>query len=156
MDRETKMGPVVSKDQYDRVNEAPRYRTKRSQGPRSGGGRASPVAFEKGYYIEPTIFYDVDNSALIAREEIFGPVAYRIPFDAETDAVRIANDTPYGLAAAVWSARHLQSLPRGQATARRHRLGQPHAADLRGSSVGWLQTVRPPAESLARGASKNI
>ncbi len=53
--------------------------------------------------VEPTIFYDVDNSARIAREEIFGPVATVIPFENEKDALRIANDTPFGLAAAVWS-----------------------------------------------------
>src|SRR5438477_226675 len=67
----------------------------------SGGGRAEK--FAKGYYVEPTIFYDVDNSARIAREEIFGPVAAVIPFEDEKDAVKIANDTPYGLAAAVWT-----------------------------------------------------
>jgi betaine-aldehyde dehydrogenase len=66
-----------------------------------GGGRAKQ--FGRGYYVEPTIFYDVDNRARIAREEIFGPVAAVIPFDTEAEAVRIANDTPYGLAAAVWS-----------------------------------------------------
>ena len=100
MDRSTKLGPVVSKDQYDRVSE---YLAigKTEAKLASGGGR--PVAFDKGYYIEPTIFYDVDNSARIAREEIFGPVAAVIPFNAEADAVLIANDTPYGLAAAVWS-----------------------------------------------------
>ena len=100
MDRATKLGPVVSKDQYDRVNS---YLAigKTEAKVASGGGR--PVAFDKGYYIEPTIFYDVDNSARIAREEIFGPVAAVIPFEAEPDAIRIANDTPYGLAAAVWS-----------------------------------------------------
>jgi len=100
MDRETKMGPVVSKDQYDRVNAFLAIGRGEAR-LASGGGR--PAALNKGYYIEPTIFYDVDNSARIAREEIFGPVATVIPFDAEPDAVRIANDTPYGLAAAVWS-----------------------------------------------------
>ena len=100
MDRETKMGPVVSKDQYDRVSS---YLAigKGEAKVATGGGRAA--SFDKGYYIEPTIFYDVDNSARIAREEIFGPVATVIPFDAEVDAIRIANDSPYGLAAAVWS-----------------------------------------------------
>ena len=100
MDRTSKMGPVVSKDQYDRVSE---YLAigKTEAKVASGGGR--PREFAKGYYIEPTIFYDVDNSARIAREEIFGPVATVIPFDDEADAVKIANDTPYGLAAAVWS-----------------------------------------------------
>jgi betaine-aldehyde dehydrogenase len=57
----------------------------------------------RGYYVEPTIFYDVDNSSRIAREEIFGPVAAVIPFDDEREALRIANDTSFGLAAAVWS-----------------------------------------------------
>src|SRR5205807_775380 len=65
------------------------------------GGRAEK--FARGYYVEPTIFYDVDNSARIAREEIFGPVASVIPFDDEKDALKIANDSPYGLAAAVWT-----------------------------------------------------
>ncbi|MEK7283156.1 MAG: aldehyde dehydrogenase family protein, partial [Acidobacteriota bacterium] len=58
---------------------------------------------ERGFFVEPTIFYDVDNRARIAREEIFGPVMSVIPFDREEDAWRIANDTPYGLAAAVWT-----------------------------------------------------
>jgi betaine-aldehyde dehydrogenase len=100
MDRKTKLGPVVSKEQYERVQ---RYLAigKGEAKLATGGGR--PASFDKGYYIEPTIFYDVDNSARIAREEIFGPVAAVIPFDAEADAIRIANDTPYGLAAAVWS-----------------------------------------------------
>jgi betaine-aldehyde dehydrogenase len=66
-----------------------------------GGGR--PASLQSGCYIEPTIFCDVDNSARIAREEIFGPVAAVIPFGDEAEAIRIANDTPYGLAAAVWS-----------------------------------------------------
>ncbi len=57
----------------------------------------------RGYYVEPTIFYDVDNSSRIAREEIFGPVAAVIPFDDEREALRIANDTSFGLAAAVWT-----------------------------------------------------
>jgi betaine-aldehyde dehydrogenase len=100
MDRSSKMGPVVSKDQYDRVSS---YLAigKTEAKVASGGGR--PKEFAKGYYIEPTIFYDVDNSARIAREEIFGPVATVIPFEDEADAIHIANDTPYGLAAAVWS-----------------------------------------------------
>ena len=57
----------------------------------------------RGYYVEPTIFYDVDNSSRIAREEIFGPVAAVIPFEDEREALRIANDTSFGLAAAVWT-----------------------------------------------------
>ena len=66
-----------------------------------GGGK--PKQFEKGWYVEPTIFYDVDNNARIAQEEIFGPVMSVIPFTDEAEAIRIANQTPYGLAAAVWT-----------------------------------------------------
>ncbi|MBI1740576.1 MAG: aldehyde dehydrogenase family protein, partial [Candidatus Koribacter versatilis] len=98
--RETKMGPLVSKEQFERVAAYLEVGKKEAK-LAAGGGRAKE--FGRGYYIEPTIFYDVDNSARIAREEIFGPVAAVIPFDNEAEAIRIANDTPYGLAAAVWS-----------------------------------------------------
>jgi len=100
LERGTKMGPLVSKEQYGRVRsyqELGKTEAKLAV----GGGR--PAGMDKGYYLEPTIFYDVDNSARIAREEIFGPVCAVIPFDREQDAIRIANDTPFGLAAAVWS-----------------------------------------------------
>lgn len=100
LERETKMGPLVSKEQYDRVSS---YLTlgKNEAKTAIGGGR--PKEFAKGYYVEPTIFYDVDNRARIAQEEIFGPVASVIPFEGEGEAIRIANDTPYGLAGAVWT-----------------------------------------------------
>jgi len=99
-DRDTKMGPLISKDQYDRVREYQELGKKEAK-LAIGGGRAEK--FAKGYYVEPTIFYDVTNSARIAREEIFGPVASVIPFEDEKDAIKIANDSPYGLAAAVWT-----------------------------------------------------
>jgi betaine-aldehyde dehydrogenase len=100
LDRETKMGPLVSKEQYERVRQYQEI-GKREAKLAAGGGR--PASAAKGYYVEPTIFTDVDNRARIAREEIFGPVAAVIPFDGEAEALRIANDSPYGLAAAVWS-----------------------------------------------------
>ncbi len=100
LERETKMGPLVSKEQYDRVSEYLDLGKKEAK-VAIGGGR--PRQFGKGYYVEPTIFYDVDNGARIAREEIFGPVASVIPFEGEPEAIRIANDTQYGLAAAVWT-----------------------------------------------------
>jgi len=100
LDRDTKMGPLVSKEQYDRVTSYMEIGKKEAK-TAIGGGRAK--GFGKGFYVEPTIFYDVDNSARIAREEIFGPVATVIPFENEADAIKIANDTPYGLAGAVWT-----------------------------------------------------
>src|SRR5260370_33596740 len=103
LERETKMGPLVSKEQYDRVSSYLELGKKEAK-VAIGGGR--PKQFGKGDYVEPTIFYDVENSARMAREEIFRPVAPVIPFDGEADAIRIANDPPYGLAPAVWTPRH--------------------------------------------------
>src|SRR5882724_6125123 len=100
LERDTKMGSLVSKGQYDVVRSYQELGKKEAK-IASGGGRVEK--FAKGYYVEPTIFYDVDNNARIAREEIFGPVATVIPFDDEKDALKIVNDSPYGLAAAVWT-----------------------------------------------------
>ncbi|HEY4218786.1 MAG TPA: aldehyde dehydrogenase family protein [Gemmatimonadaceae bacterium] len=102
LDRANRMGPLVSREQLDRVlayQQIGRGEAKLAL----GGGRATGGDLDRGLFAEPTIFYDVDNSARIAREEIFGPVAAVIPFDTEADAIRIANDTDYGLAAAVWT-----------------------------------------------------
>ncbi|HEY7460403.1 MAG TPA: aldehyde dehydrogenase family protein [Gemmatimonadota bacterium] len=101
MDRANNMGPLVSREQYDKVVQY--QAVGRTEGAKVavGGGRAS--GFDRGYFVEPTVFYDVDNSYRIAQEEIFGPVMSVIPFGDEADALRIANDTSYGLAAAVWT-----------------------------------------------------
>lgn len=100
LERDTKMGPLVSKEQWERVRS---YQDVGKSEAKLATGGGVPKSFGKGYYVEPTIFYDVDNSSRIAREEIFGPVAAVIPFDDEKEAIKIANDSPYGLAAAVWS-----------------------------------------------------
>ena len=94
------MGPLVSREQYERVNS---YLSVGKQEAKLAAGGGRPSRFAKWYYVEPTVFYDVTNSARIAQEEIFGPVAAVIPFANETEAIGIANATPYGLAAAVWS-----------------------------------------------------
>ncbi len=83
------------------------------------GGPDAPTGFDKGFFVRPTLFVDVDNSMTIAQEEIFGPVLAVIPFDDEEDAIRIANDSAYGLAGNVMSG----SLERSLAVARRLRAG---------------------------------
>jgi aldehyde dehydrogenase (NAD+) len=111
------MGPVVNQRQYERVLG---YIEKgKAEGARLllGGGR--PAHLDKGYYIEPTVFVDVTNDMTIAQEEIFGPVLSVIAFEDDDDAVRIANDSVYGLSGGVWSADEERAL----AVARRLRTG---------------------------------
>jgi aldehyde dehydrogenase (NAD+) len=111
------MGPVVSAKQRDRVLG---YIAKgQEEGAKLvlGGGR--PAHLPKGYFVEPTLFVDVDNSMTIAQDEIFGPVLAVIPYDDEDDAVGIANDSGYGLSGGVYSA----SEDRATAIARRIRTG---------------------------------
>ncbi len=98
----TAVGPVVSKRQFDRVEG---YIEKGiAEGAHLiAGGPGRPDGLTTGYYVKPTIFSHVRNDMTIAREEIFGPVLCILPYHTEDDAVKIANDTPYGLAAYVWS-----------------------------------------------------
>ena len=70
------------------------------------GGIGKPTGFETGWYVKPTIFIDVSNDMRIAQEEIFGPVLVIIPFKDEAEAIKIANDTPYGLAAYIQTGDH--------------------------------------------------
>jgi betaine-aldehyde dehydrogenase len=102
LERETQMGPLITETQRTRVRGYQEI-GKREAKLAVGGGVPAGERFARGFFVEPTIFYDVDNAARIAQEEIFGPVACVIPFDNEDEALRIANDTHYGLAAAVWS-----------------------------------------------------
>jgi betaine-aldehyde dehydrogenase len=100
LERDTKMGPLVSREQFERVRS---YLEIGKNEAKLAFGGGSPSLNRRGYYVEPTIFYDVPLEARIAREEIFGPVASVIPFGDEQEAIQIANNTAYGLAAAVWS-----------------------------------------------------
>jgi len=98
----TAVGPVVSKIQFDRIQS---YITKGiAEGAKIvTGGEGRPAGLEKGYFVRPTIFSEVNNDMTIAREEIFGPVLAILPYRDEEEAIRIANDTPYGLQAYIWS-----------------------------------------------------
>jgi aldehyde dehydrogenase (NAD+) len=104
----TNLGPVVSKQQFERVEG---YIAKGiAEGAKVViGGSGRPDGLTKGYFVKPTIFSNVRNDMTIAREEIFGPVLCILPYDSEEQAVQIANDTPYGLAAYVWSKDNLHA-----------------------------------------------
>jgi acyl-CoA reductase-like NAD-dependent aldehyde dehydrogenase len=126
MESTTRLGPLVSAAQRDRV------RSYIKKGIEEGaklvtGGADQPEGLPKGYFVKPTVFSDVRNDMTIAREEIFGPVLSIIGYDDENDAVRIANDTIYGLAGGVWSG----DPERAKRVARRLRTGQ---VDINGGS----------------------
>jgi len=113
----TQIGPLVAERQRERVLG---YVAKgKAEGARCvvGGGR--PNGFDRGWFVEPTLFADVDNRMTIAQEEIFGPVLAAIPYENEADALRIANDSDYGLSGSVWTA----DPARGLEVARRVRTG---------------------------------
>jgi aldehyde dehydrogenase (NAD+) len=96
------------------------------------GGPGRPEGITKGYFARPTVFADVQNDMSIAREEIFGPVLSLIPYEHEDDAVRIANDTPYGLSGFVSSG----DLERARRVAKRIRSGNVHINGARPDFAG--------------------
>ena len=117
LDPATQIGPMASQTHRDRVEG---YIAKGSgDGARvvAGGGR--PAGLDQGWFVQPTVFADVDNNSTIAQEEIFGPVLSVIAYDNDDDAVRIANDSDYGLGGTVWTT----DPDRGKAVARRVRTG---------------------------------
>jgi aldehyde dehydrogenase (NAD+) len=111
------MGPLVNKRQQERVLEY--IEIGKKEGATLAFGGAKPAQLERGYYVEPTLFVDVNNDMRIAREEIFGPVLVVIPYADDDDAVRIANDSIFGLSGAVFSA----DVERAWRIARRIRTG---------------------------------
>jgi len=118
MEKGPHLGPVVSKTQYDKIQRLIQVGIDEGARLVAGGvGRAD--GFDRGYYVKPTIFAGVHNDMTIAREEIFGPVLVMIPFNDEADAIRIANDTPYGLAGYIQSG----DLDRARRVARKVRAG---------------------------------
>jgi aldehyde dehydrogenase (NAD+) len=126
------VGPLVSESQWNKVQ------TLIQKGIEEGatlvtGGTGKPEGLDKGYYVKPTVFADVSNDMTIAREEIFGPVLSIIPYDDEDDAVRIANDTPYGLSGYVSSS----DLDRARRVASKMRTGMVHI------NGAWLDSGAP-------------
>ena len=137
--QDTTIGPLVSQAQFDKVQRLIQL------GIEEGatlvtGGRGRPDGMNKGYYAKPTVFADVKNSMTIAREEIFGPVLCILPYENEDDAVRIANDSPYGLSGFVASS----DVERARRVAKRMRTGNVHInnarVDFAGSFGGYKQS----------------
>ncbi len=131
-DEAVDMGPVVSETQWTKIQGLIQ------KGIDEGatlvaGGPGKPDGLETGYYVKPTVFADVSNQMTIAREEIFGPVLSIIPYDDEDDAIRIANDTPYGLSGYVSSV----DLDKARAIAAKMRTGMVHI------NGAWLDSAAP-------------
>ena len=114
------LGPIITQAQFQRVQSY--FKVAQDDGARilAGGDVATVMGQENGFYIQPTIYCDVSNDMRIAQEEIFGPVGVVIPFDTEDDAIRIANDSDYGLIGTVWS----QNIGRALRVADRIEAGQ--------------------------------
>jgi betaine-aldehyde dehydrogenase len=138
MKRETKMGPLVT---IEHTNKVLRYIEVGQREGRlvTGGSRARVAGLPDGNFIEPTIFADVSPTARIAREEIFGPVLSVLPFDTEEEAIRLANDTPFGLAGAVWT----RDVYRGIRVLKQIRAG-----------ILWLNTYHPTYNEAPWGGYK--
>src|SRR2546425_1284679 len=122
----TSIGPLASKGQFEKVQRLIK------QGIEDGanlvvGGLGRPEGLSKGYFVNPTVFSDVRNEMTVAREEIFGPVLCIIPYEDDDDAVRIANDTPYGLSGYVTSG----DIERARRVAKRFRSGNVHINNAR-------------------------
>ena len=104
MRTDTQVGPVTTPPQYQKILDYIGIARNEGAALRLGGGPASRPECGAGQFVEPTIFSGVNNSMRIAREEVFGPVLACIPFEDEDEAIAIANDSPYGLAAGVWTS----------------------------------------------------
>lgn len=128
-DKNTRLGPLASAGQRDSVLSFIEQGKKEGATLVAGGGR--PAELAKGFFVEPTIFANVDNKMTIAQEEIFGPVLVIIPYDTEAEAIAIANDSPYGLSGGVWAGTPERAL----GVARQLRTGQ---VDINGGRFNAL------------------
>jgi aldehyde dehydrogenase (NAD+) len=141
-DLRTTMGPIVSAGQFERVTSYLELAAKEGARLVFGGRSGAEVVPELpgGYWVEPTLFATEDNALRVCQEEIFGPVAVALPFDSDEEALEIADDSPYGLAAGVWT----------------RDLGRAHrfVRDLRSGTV-WVNTYRQMPPGLPFGGVKD-
>jgi aldehyde dehydrogenase (NAD+) len=98
------VGPLANSAQLDKVEEYVRLASEEGARLVTGGHRPTDQHLQRGLYYAPTIFAEVDNSSRLAQEEVFGPIMAVIPFDSEAEALALANDSDYGLAAGVWTS----------------------------------------------------
>ncbi len=139
IDFKTEMGTLANEPQFNRVMQSIQSGLDHGAKLVTGGKRAVGPELGKGLFVEPTIFRDVDNSSVLAQEEIFGPVLSVIPFDTEEDAIRIGNDTRYGLAAGIWTTNLNRAMRVSKA--------------IRAGSV-WVNTYRAVAVQAPFGGFK--
>ena len=133
----TLLGPIVSRSQYDKVLAA--IERARSEGAKVATGGTRPQGLDKGYFVEPTVLTDMPEDAWVWKEEIFGPVVCVKPFKTEDEAIRMANDSKYGLAAAVMS----KDLARAERVARAFRAG-----------IVWINCSQPTFTDAPWGGYK--
>lgn len=137
-DPETQVGPLISRQAREKVEKYIALGKAEGATLVMGGGR--PSALARGWYVEPTVFTNVTNTMRIAREEIFGPVFVVIPYRDDAEAIRIANDSNYGLSGSVWTS----DVERGRAVARRIRTGHcginVHMFEFSGPFGGYKQS----------------
>jgi aldehyde dehydrogenase (NAD+) len=158
---ETEMGTAANEPQFNKILSF--IEAAQGDGARlvAGGKRADGEGLEKGFFVEPTIFADVRNDMKVAAEEIFGPVLSIIPFTEEEEAVRIANDTPYGLASGIWSEnigrcmRLMREIKSGVVWVNTYRVAAPQAP-FGGMKESGFGRVRGEAGILEFTQTKNV
>lgn len=138
MDDETELGPVALADQLTKIENY--VALGRDEGGRIACGGSRPDLNLNGFFFQPTVFVDTDNSMRICQEEVFGPIVTIMPFDSESEVVKLANDSSYGLAAGVWT----------RDVARAHRM----ASALDAGTV-WVNTYRAMSPMSPRAGFKN-
>jgi (Z)-2-((N-methylformamido)methylene)-5-hydroxybutyrolactone dehydrogenase len=139
LDAATEMGPVANRQQFDRILAMIARARDEGASVATGGGPATGPDLGDGYFIAPTVLVDVAPSLTIARDEVFGPVLCVIPFEDEAEALHIANDSDYGLAAGIWT----NDLRRAHRMAREVEAG-----------VVWVNTYRTSYVGAPFGGTK--